>query len=234
MLEVPVLDGKGFVGLYKVSGRDVIGHESDELDMVTIARASRKGSTRGFDADRRLLSRLVADNHASPTEFVNFTFLMDVPLVCWIHVWRHRTGKFSMQSFRYTEAEEDEFYVPTAWRAQSEVNKQASIDNGIPKPLQESLSQSLEEHIADSMTLYKMALGNKVAREQARFFLPAYALMMQGYVQFDARNLWNFFKQRTAEDAQFETREVAKVMLRLAEEALPHYSAEMRKRDGID
>ncbi|NJL95430.1 MAG: hypothetical protein HC915_17755 [Anaerolineae bacterium] len=60
-----------------------------------------------------------------------------------------------------------------------------------------------------------------MAREQARLFLPGFALYSVGVVQFDLRNLLHFLSLRLAPDAQYEIREVARAMADFVQPLFP-------------
>jgi thymidylate synthase (FAD) len=172
------------------------------------------------DRDKKLLFYLMEHRHDGPFEMVELKFRLHAPEVVWRQLLRHRTGNFNLQSFRYTEAQAEEFYIPQAWRLQDAKNKQASAGEAAPE-VSASLSAALEKHIADSFALYQAALAQGVAREIARLYLPAFALYSTGVVKFDARNLMHFFSLRLAEDAQHEIRLYARAMWGFFAEAFP-------------
>lgn len=197
-----VLD-KGWVEL-----QDVMG---DDMAIVSAARTSFLGETKGAEKDKRLLFRLMKDRHTSPFEQVEFKFRIYAPVVTWWQWVRHRTWNFNSQSGRYTQYEEDSFYKPLEWRMQSPSNKQASL--GVVEPeVGAELSKALDEHCAKSYELYKSALDKGVAREIARLFLPGFSVYYVWVCKVDAHNLMNFFRLRLAEDAQYEIRKYAEIM----------------------
>lgn len=207
--QIPVLD-KGFVEL-----QDMMG---DDLAIVNAARTSYLGETKGSEKDKKLLFYLMEHHHDGPFEFVQFRFRIKCPVVCWWQLVRHRTLSLNLQSGRYVEYPENEFYEPDSWRLQAKSNKQGSegaLEDG------QELTDLLIEHYAKSYELYEKALAHGVAREQARLFLPAFALYHTGCISVDARNLLHFLKLRTASDAQWEIRQVALAIQEVVKEALP-------------
>ncbi len=199
---IPVLD-QGWVEL-----QDLMG---DDLAIVNAARVSFLGESRGEERDKRLLFYLMEHRHTSPFEQVEFKFRVRAPLVTWWQWVRHRTWSFNAQSGRYVPFDEDAFYIPAVWRKQSPSNKQASLGELTPeegKPFTEALLQ----HYAQSYALYRRALEAGIAREQARLFLPGFAVYYTWVAKVDAHNLMHFLQLRMAEDAQFEIRVYAQAI----------------------
>lgn len=114
---IPVLD-KGWVEVLSVTGSD--------LHIVNVARTSRLGESKGEEADKKLLFYLMEHSHSTPFEFGIMIFRLKAPLMVWQHILRHRMASYSLQSYRYVEAEADEFYIPDTWRLQDSQNKQGS------------------------------------------------------------------------------------------------------------
>jgi thymidylate synthase (FAD) len=220
--QIPVLD-QGWVEL-----QDVMG---DDGSIVSAARTSFLGESRGPDADRRLLVRLMRDQHTSPFEFVKFRFRIHAPLVVWWQMVRHRTASLAMQSGRYTEFTEAGSYVPAVWRRQATNNKQGS-DGALGLTDAEHLTTLLMAHYEASYRLYRDALESGVAREQARLFLPGFGVYYTGVWGIDAHNLMRFLRLRLAEDAQWETRQYAEAIAGLFETALPWTAAAFREAES--
>lgn len=195
---IPVLD-KGWIEL-----QDVMG---DDNAIVSAARTSFLGESKGEDADKKLLFYLMKHRHTTPFEMVEFRFRVHAPLVTFWQWVRHRTFSFSAQSGRYTEFSEDDFYVPSAWewRLQSSDNKQAS-DGLLSSNVGVHFTNALIEHYNNGYALYKNALSVGIAREQARLFLPGFGVYYTWVVKVDAHNLMHFLKLRMAPEAQHEVR----------------------------
>ena len=206
-----VLD-KGFLEL-----QDVMG---DDLSIVNAARVSFLGESKGPEKDKKLLFYLLRNRHTSPFEMVEFKWRLRAPVVVFWQLVRHRTAHINLQSGRYTAFADNDFYVPTEWRKQSKDNKQAS--DGVINPDEDAeLTQELLEHYDRSYALYEKALAAGVAREQARLFLPAFALYYTSVWKIDAHNLMHFLSLRMASDAQWEIREYANAMYQIFKDVLP-------------
>ena len=199
---IEVLD-KGWIEL-----QDMMG---DDLAIVNAARVSFLGESKGDDQDKRLLFYLLRHRHTSPFEQVEFKFRVRAPLIVWWQWARHRMWHYNAQSGRYTPFEENDFYVPLNWRKQSPDNKQGSegtLDPTEAEPLTEKLTALYERGYA----LYEEALAAGVAKEQARLFLPGFALYYTWIAKTDAHNLMHFMSLRAAPDAQEEIRVYAQAI----------------------
>lgn len=209
---VAVLD-QGWIEL-----QDLMG---DDLAVVNAARVSFLGESKGPEQDKRLLFYLLRHHHTSPFEQVEFKFRVHAPLLVWWQWVRHRTWHVNAQSGRYTSFGEGDFYVPEEWRLQASDNKQAS-DGELPGPQAAALTDRLRAHVAESFRLYEAALAAGVAREQARLFLPGFAVYYTWVLKVDAHNLMHFLRLRMAPDAQYEIRVYAwAIFEQFFEPALP-------------
>lgn len=220
-----VLD-KGYVELIDMMPHPLTGISGD-LAIVNAARTSFLGESKGAEADKKLLFRLLRDQHTSPFEQVQFKWNIYAPLVTYWQWVRHRTFHFqsiNSQSGRYTEFQE-EFYTPdrNEWRLQSKSNKQASsgllID--IDRDAAENLTNELMDVYEIAYANYQRALNLGVAREQARLFLPGFSVYYKWVVSANALNLMNFLKLRLADDAQYEIRVYAEAIYEMFKEQLP-------------
>lgn len=209
---VPVLD-KGFVELLDMMPHPSTGIAGD-LAIVNAARVSFLGESKGETADKKLLFYLLRNQHTSPFEMVHFKFRVRAPLVTYWQWVRHRTFHYmsaNAQSGRYTPFEEEDFYVPGAWRMQSKSNKQAS-EGEIDAELSADLTEKLLQFYNQGYDLYREALDAGVSREMARLFLPGFSVYYTWVMSVDAHNLMNWIRLRIAPDAQYEIRVYAEAI----------------------
>jgi thymidylate synthase (FAD) len=218
----PVLD-KGWIEL-----QDLMG---DDLAIVNAARVSFLGESKGTIRDKKLLFYLYQHRHTSPFEQVEFKFRACAPLVTWWQWVRHRTWSFSAQSGRYTPFAEGDFHVPDIWRKQAKDNKQSS-EGSVTEVEGRRLTEELVNLYQQSYRLYEQALADGVAREQARLFLPGFAVYYTWICKVDAHNLMHFLRLRMAQEAQYEIRAYADVIYdRVFKQVLP-WTAEAFERFG--
>jgi thymidylate synthase (FAD) len=210
--QIKVLD-KGWVELM-----DVMPHPDTEVSgdmaIVSAARVSFMGESKGEEKDKKLLFYLMRNLHTSPFEMVEFKFRVHAPLVVWWQWVRHRTFHYQTvngQSGRYTPFEENDFYVPNVWRMQSASNKQGSA-GAVDEAINSEMTQKLEAFYAQGYKLYEQALEAGIAKEMARLFLPGFSVYYTWVVKVDALNLMNWIRLRIASDAQYEIRVYAEAI----------------------
>lgn len=222
-----VLDEHGYVELQDVMPHPATGVLPD-LAVVNAARVSFLGDSKGEDADKKLLAYLIRNRHTSPFEQVEFKFRVCAPVVVWWQWMRHRTWSFNSQSGRYTEID-DKLYFPKEWRRQSVSNKQAS-DGVIDADESTLLDAKLTTVYESARWFYKTALESGVAREQARLFLPGFAVYYEVIAKVDAHNLMHWLSLRDHEHSQFEIRQYAKTIKEIFAKAMPWTYEEWCKR----
>lgn len=188
--------------------------------VVNAARTSFMGDTKGPEQDKKLLFYLMKHKHTTPFEQVEFKFRIKAPVVVWWQWVRHRTWHYNFQSGRYTEFQEDDFYIPSEWRLQSKDNKQGS-EGVLPDSVGGWLSIDFMGYAERGFELYQKALDRGVAKEQARFFLPAWCSYYTAVCSVDAWNLLNFIRLRAAPDAQWEIRQYAIKLFYILQEYMP-------------
>lgn len=205
-------------------------HLGEDADIPRIARVSTGSLNKGETQDRKLLNYLYRNSHSSPFEFCSITYKLDLPLFVRDQIVRHRTGKYNIHSFRYSQPEE-KFYVPKEWRRQAVKNHQDSIQekNFNPHILTfDSVGHAMEANatnfVADfskqSYELYQQLLDKGVARELARMVLGT-NIYTSMYIQMDLNNLMKFFRLRLHSHAQYEVRIYAAAMFEIFAELFP-------------
>lgn len=230
-MQIKVLD-KGFVELI-----DSVPRENMDLRVVQCARTSFDGTIYNDNRDYKLLKYLIDNRHLSPLEHCKFTFRVKAPIMVMRQWLRYRAGVFSEVSYRYVDANDDDFYVPSEWRFQSENNKQGSSDEILPvNGWKHKLLMGFLKDIIDlGYTSYKEALKIGIAREQARLMLPAFALYTTVVWTVDLRNLLHFLDERLAKNAQSEIRQYAGAVLEIAKTLAPktiEYSGLLERIDN--
>ncbi len=215
---VNVLDN-GYVRLAMVAGSD--------LSVVNAARASyAKESDEFTPADGRLIKFLAREGHMSPFRHAFMTFEFKAPLMVARQHWKYVVGSdhtmdsWNESSRRYITME-PEFYIPSneEWRSAPDNSKQGS--GGPIDPFAGSfLTQALVDLIDHCIEKYEWALGQGVAAEQARLFLPAYGMHVIYRWSCSLQSVVLFLNQRLAEDAQSEIADYARAVYRLVQ---PHF-----------
>lgn len=214
----PVLD-HGYVRL--------VDHMGSDLTVVNAAKVSFDKEAAVFGPrEERLLSFLGREGHFSPFRHAMLSFEVYAPLMVARQWWKYVVGSdhtmegWNESSRRYV-TEEPTFYAiePTAWRAAPESRKQGSGEP-LPAEVGQRLSAELAAHYTRSLEGYEAALAAGVAVEQARVFLPAYALYVRWRWTASLQAVGHFLAQRLADDAQ---REIAAYAAAVRELTAPHF-----------
>ncbi len=180
------------------------------------------------DKIKDYIKMLVSIGHESVMEHVSFTFGIEgISRACSHQLVRHRIASYSQKSQRYVNENGFEFITPPAVSAVPEAEEEyMKIISGITESYNKIAGLLTEYHknnlIADGMD-EKTALSKarKSANEDARFILPN-ACETKIVVTMNVRSLFNFFRHRCCNRAQWEIRDVADEMLRLCLETAPN------------
>lgn len=219
MEKISVLD-KGYVRY--------VDHMGSDLSVVNAARASFSKESKVMSyKDNDLIKFLIRENHLSPFRHAFFTFEVNAPLMVARQWWKHVVGSthqdimmsWNEASRRYITIE-PEFYIPSVWRSSPENKKQGSGD-----PVTDSVSNDYTNMMKMTtdrgISTYNLALENGICAEQARLFLPAYAMYTVWRWSASLQGVLHFLSQRLADDAQVEIQEYAKAVRDIVEPLFP-------------
>jgi len=208
----------------------LVDHMGTDVSVANAARASfakENGTKQLSTSDARLIKYLARENHMSPFRHAFMTFEFKAPLMVARQHWKYVVGSdhtmdsWNESSRRYITMDPD-FYVPKAdeWRLAPEDKKQGSA--GLMSPWDGSIfTEQLKRLIETSEALYNMALENNIAPEQARLFLPAYAMNVVYRWSCSLQSVALFLSQRLADDAQKEIQAYADAVYRLVQPLYP-------------
>lgn len=206
----------------------LVDHMGSDLTVVNAARVSfEKQSFELSDADRRLIAFLASNDHTSPFRHATLQFEVYAPLMVTRQWWKYIVGgdhvmdAWNESSRRYV-TEEPEFYTPwpDEWREAPSNRKQGS-GGTVYCELGLKATERLIETVDKGVANYQWALDNGVCAEQARLFLPAYALYVRWYWTSSLQGVAHFLNQRLDEHAQFEIRQYAQAVYKLAKPLFP-------------
>ncbi|ODU56024.1 MAG: FAD-dependent thymidylate synthase [Clostridium sp. SCN 57-10] len=175
----------------------------------------------------RFLAMLTELGHESPIEHATFTFAIEgVSRSVLAQITRHRIASFSVQSQRYVRAEGFSYVIPPAIERDEKaralfLQTMQDIQNaydGLAEVLLSAKLALLERE--GTLNDRTRAAAEKSAIEDARFVLPN-ACETKMLMTMNARSLYNFFRLRCCNRAQWEIRELAWRMFDLCREAAP-------------
>ena len=179
------------------------------------------------DKVQSFIEMLVSIGHESVLEHVSFTFGIEGISRAWSHqLVRHRIASYSQKSQRYVNENGFEFITPPAIAEDPEAK--AVFDEEMQRLTEcyDKIADILTEKHKAEFTAQGMdektasSKARKMANEDARFVLPN-ACETKIVVTMNVRSLFNFFKHRCCNRAQWEIRAVADEMLRLCCQAAP-------------
>jgi thymidylate synthase (FAD) len=229
---IPVLD-KGYVRLVAMTAAvtpDGSLQAAGDLLGVNAARASfAKHTDELRPADEKLIGFLGREGHTVPFRHAVVTLELKAPIVVARQLWKYRIGSahneidtfesWSEQSRRYVTSE-PEFYIPSEWRRAPENKKQGSGESF--DSMQSTLfTRWMESHTEDSIEAYNDCLKYGVCAEQARLFLPAYALYTSWYWTASLQSWCHVITERCAADAQAETRAYGEAIRQITTDLYP-------------
>lgn len=173
------------------------------------------------------VNMLSSIGHESPLEHASFTFAIEgISRACSHQLVRHRIASYSQKSQRYVNENGFDFIIPpeieAVPEAKAEFEKQMkSVTEGYER-LADILTEKHTERLIAQGLPEKEATSKarKIANEDARFVLPN-ACETKIVVTMNVRSLFNFFKHRCCNRAQWEIRELAIEMYKLCYEAAP-------------
>lgn len=217
--KIDVLD-HGYVRLVDVMG--------DDLSVVNAARASYdKESSTMSHKDAKLIDSLVKNYHDSPLRHATMTFEIYAPLMVARQWWKHTVASTHLddqegwnESSRRYVTEEPQFYIPDPFKKAPENLKQGS---GEPTDYEtnDRWTKQLDAWYGYGEDLYKSAMADGIAPEQARLFLPAYGMYVRWRWTASLNALLNFITLRLGEGAQSEMTEYGKVVATLTQNHFP-------------
>ena len=175
------------------------------------------------DKITKFIDMLVSLGHESPVEHVSFTFGIEgISRACSHQLVRHRIASYSQKSQRYVSENQFEYITPTAIEdVSSAKNKYDKLMNYIQSEYNNIRDELINYHISKG---YDKKVAEKMANEDARYVLPN-ACETKIIVTMNIRSLFNFFRLRCCNRAQWEIRTVANEMLKLCLQKAPHIFA---------
>lgn len=220
-MKVNVLD-KGYVRVVDQLGSD--------LSVVNAARVSYdKESPTLSERDKKLIKFLWNEGHTSPFRHAAITFEIYAPLMVARQWWKYAVSSTHIddqngwnESSRRYITENEEFYIPMPqqWRSAPENSKQGSGEP-VDTQIGAKYYMGLMHMASEGMRLYKEALDDGIAPEQARLMLPAYSMYVRWRWTVSLQGALTFLQQRLPHDAQSEIRDYANAVKEIMQDAFP-------------
>ena len=173
------------------------------------------------------LDKLMSLGHESPVEHASFTFGIEgVSRTLLAQLTRHRIASFSVQSQRYVSKSGFSYVTPPEIEQCPEA-KEVYLANmrRCAEDYDALRNLLIEKHTKTFMAEGKSleaakSMAEKKANEDARFVLPG-ACDTRIIMTMNTRSLYNFFRLRCCNRAQWEIREMAWLMLEQVQKVSP-------------
>jgi thymidylate synthase (FAD) len=219
-LNIPVLD-HGYVRTLSVLGSDI--------DVVNAARVSFDKEVDSLEEkDLSLISFLVKNKHDSCLRHCVMSFEVYAPLMVARQWYKHNVASSMLddqmgwnESSRRYITENEEFYIPKpdSWRSVPENRKQGSAEP-VKGYIGAKYTSKLMRLVEQQERLYREALDDGIAPEQARLLLPAYAMYVRWRWTASLNSLLHFLSLRLDSHSQWEIQQYANV---INDEVMKHF-----------
>lgn len=188
----------------------------------TIAYIARVSNPEGQDKPiGGLLTYMMQHGHVSPFEMAGACIEINTTRDIGRQILRHRSFSFQEFSQRYQDATLiSEGSILRECRLQDKTNRQSSTTCTEPV-LVKWWNEIQSEQIMISLRLYKRALSQGIAKEQARALLPEGLTPTRMYMSGTFRSWIHYLQSRLDPSTQAEHREVAQQVLTLLRAAAP-------------
>ena len=183
---------------------------SDVQELVAFcARVSNPSNQNNKDTSKKLIKYLINNKHWSPLEMVTACVEIETTRDIARQILRHRSFSFQEFSQRYADPTKDLSFVVREARLQDVKNRQNSVETS-DSDLKNEWNKKQNELIELSLSTYKWAIENGIAKEQARSVLPEGNTVSRMYMNGTLRSWVHYIELRSANGTQKEHMEIAK------------------------
>jgi len=182
-------------------------YSAQEL-IAYMARVSNPANQNNTKTAKKLLKSLIRDKHWSPLEMVDVCMEIKTSRDIGRQIIRHRSFVFQEFSLRYAVA--DSPPVLREARLQDTKNRQNSVPTG-DKSLSEAWNILQTTVAKTTKEAYTWALGNGIAKEQARAVLSEGMTETTMFMKGSLRSWIHYCQLRMANGTQKEHMEIAKL-----------------------
>ena len=182
------------------------------------ARVSNPANQNNTQTNEKLIRYLIKNQHWSPLEMVSVCLEIETTRDIARQILRHRS--FSFQEFSQRYAVADLGFECKEARLQDKKNRQNSIQVD-DVDLHEAWEQKQKEVAENAKIVYKWALDNGIAKEQARAVLPEGMTLSRMYMNGTLRSWVHYISLRSGNGTQREHREIAVACARVIEKIFP-------------
>jgi len=183
-----------------------------EAAIIYIARVSSSREDKTEDLPG-LIGYLIRNKHWSPFEMASMCVGIETSRAISLQIVRHRSFSYQQFSQRYAASADME---PIELRWQAQKNRQSSTDVvDLPE-----LQKDVDAHLLACQALYESLIDQGVAKESARFVLPA-TTQTKLYMNGTVRSWIHYLEIRDDEHVQKEHRDIAIAIKKIFMEQYP-------------
>jgi thymidylate synthase (FAD) len=188
------------------------------------ARVSNPSNQFNTETSEKLIKYLIKHSHWSPLEMVSACLEIETTRDIARQILRHRSFSFQEFSQRYADPTKDLSFVLREARLQDEKNRQNSVE--LPatiagQNIAEEWRARQKEILALVTKTYDWAIGQGIAKEQARAILPEGNTVSRLYMNGTLRSWIHFIELRSANGTQKEHQMVALECAKVIAEVFP-------------
>jgi thymidylate synthase (FAD) len=188
------------------------------------ARVSNPSNQFNTETSEKLIKYLIKHSHWSPLEMVSACLEIETTRDIARQILRHRSFSFQEFSQRYADPTKDLSFVLREARLQDEKNRQNSVE--LPatiagQNIAEEWRIRQREILALVTKTYDWAIGQGIAKEQARAILPEGNTVSRLYMNGTLRSWIHFIELRSANGTQKEHQMVALECAKVIAEVFP-------------
>ena len=182
----------------------------DVQDLIAFcARVSNPSNQFNTETSDKLIKYLIKHKHFSPLEMASACLEIETTRDIARQMLRHRSFSFQEFSQRYADPTKDLDFVLREVRLQDTINRQNSVETD-DEALSEAWNMAQLEVINKAKEVYKWAIDNGIAKEQARAILPEGNTVSRLYMNGTLRSWIHFLEVRSGNGTQKEHMEVAR------------------------
>jgi thymidylate synthase (FAD) len=182
------------------------------------ARVSNPANQNNTETNEKLIKYLIKNQHWSPLEMVSICLEIETTRDIARQILRHRS--FSFQEFSQRYAVADLGMEIRDARLQDTKNRQNSIDTD-NEVLRDEWTTKQQNIAREVESVYKWALANGIAKEQARAVLPEGMTVSRMYMNGTLRSWVHYIQLRSGNGTQKEHREVAQACAKVIQTIFP-------------
>jgi len=202
-----------------ISATQAVDGGDFESTLVEIARVSSSRKNKKFEPSG-LIGYLIKNRHWSPFEMMSMCVEITTSRAISLQIVRHRSFAYQQFSQRYAASTEMEF---VDIRRQAADNRQSSTERFNPLIRGFPADKKIGKHLENSKRLYTDLIEAGVAKETARFVLPA-TTQTRLYMNGTMRSWIHYLEIRDDEHAQLEHRRIAIEIKKIFVNLMPHTS----------